>query len=138
MHLANPAPISSCEILEESIYRILIDFITKGAVHNGRKILRLADHSSPKLNVSCLPSGQHELGGRGRGGLAGSRSISQPLADDAADRAFGALYVIHAQSDSIAIPKSEFSEVSVKMFFADVLIDAVDPTLQDREIAFCG
>jgi hypothetical protein len=70
--------------------------------------------------------------------LATSRSVSQPLSDDAADRAFGALYIVHAESDSVAIPKIELAEITVKMFFVDVLIDAIDLTLQDREIAFCG
>src|SRR5437016_4091526 len=44
-------------------------------------------------------SSQIGLGAFGLGGgLATSRSVSQPLADDAADCTFGTLYVIHAES----------------------------------------
>src|ERR1700731_1315076 len=67
----------------------------------------VSSSSSPpsKGSLSCTgslygASSQSGLGGFGvGGGLATSRSISQPLADDAADRALSALYVIRAESD---------------------------------------
>jgi hypothetical protein len=70
--------------------------------------------------------------------LATSRSVSQPLADDATDRALSALYIVHAKSDSIAVFEIELGEVTVKMFLADVLIDAIDSAFQDREVIFGG
>jgi hypothetical protein len=70
--------------------------------------------------------------------LATSRSVSQSLADDAADRALGALYIINAKRDSVAVPKIEFGEVTVKVFLADLLVDAVNAALQDRKIVLGG
>src|SRR5580692_2759462 len=44
-------------------------------------------------------------GGRFGGRFSTSRSIGQPLADDAPDRAFGALNVIDAERDPVAVTK---------------------------------
>src|SRR5580704_4789584 len=100
--------------------------------------------SSPPSNgsLNCIgflygAFSQSGLDGSGLvGGLAMSRSVSQPLADDAADRAFGAFYIVHAKSDPIAVPEIEFREVTVQVGFADMEIAANDAALQDREIAF--
>jgi hypothetical protein len=84
-------------------------------------------------------SSQNGLGGFGLGGgLATSRSVSQPLADDAADRTLGPLYIVNTESDSVAVAEIEFCQIAVKVFFADVLIDAIDPALQDGEVIFGG
>ena len=67
-------------------------------------------------------SSQSGLGGFGIGaGLATSRSISQPLADDAPDCTFGPFYIVHPESDSIAVPKIELGKVAMKVFLAHVL-----------------
>lgn len=68
--------------------------------------------------------------------MATSRSISQPLADDAPNGTLGPLNVVNAECDTIAIAEIEFGEITVKVFLADVLINAVDATLQDREVIF--
>jgi hypothetical protein len=70
--------------------------------------------------------------------LATSRSVSQPLADDASDSAFGALDIIHAESDSVAVAEIELGEVTVKVFLANVLVDAINTALQDRKVIFCA
>jgi hypothetical protein len=67
-----------------------------------------------------------------------SRSVGKSFAHDAADSALGPLNIVDTQSDAVAIPEVEFGEVTVKVLFAHVLIDAVDSALQDREITFCG
>src|SRR5258705_5517913 len=54
-----------------------------------------------------------------------SCSISQPLADDAFDRTFGAFYVIYAQPNAIAIAEVVFREIAVQVLFAAMLVDAL-------------
>jgi hypothetical protein len=71
-------------------------------------------------------------------GLPMSRSLSEPLADYAANCAIGALYIVDAERDPVAVAEIEFGEIAVKVFLADVLIDAVDSALQDREVIFGG
>jgi hypothetical protein len=67
-----------------------------------------------------------------------SRSVSEPLADYPAQGPVRAFQVINTECDPVAVPKIEFGEVTVKVFLADVLIDAVDPAFQDREISLGG
>jgi hypothetical protein len=65
-----------------------------------------------------------------------SRSIGEPFADYAAKRAIGAFSVIDAERNAVVMPEIEFGEVAMQMFLADVLIDTVDPSLQDRKVPF--
>jgi hypothetical protein len=52
------------------------------------------------------PSGQNGSGDFGFSGLAVSRSIGEPLADNAANRARASLHVINAKPDPVAYRKS--------------------------------
>ena len=67
-----------------------------------------------------------------------SRSIGQPLPDDALDSSLGTLFIIDAQRRAVVVPEIKLGEIAMKMLFADVLINAIDTTLQDREEVFCG
>ena len=44
----------------------------------------------------------------------------------------------YAFTDPVGVAEIEFGEVAVQMGFADVLVNAVDAALQDREITFGG
>jgi hypothetical protein len=70
--------------------------------------------------------------------LAISRSISEPLADDATNRTLRPLNIINSKRDPIVVPKIKFGEITMQMFLADVLIDAIDPALEDREVSLGG
>jgi hypothetical protein len=65
-----------------------------------------------------------------------SRSIGEAFPNDTFDRTLGALYVIYAEPDAIAIAEIEFGKIAVQVFFAAMLIDAFHATFEDREIAF--
>jgi hypothetical protein len=67
-----------------------------------------------------------------------SRSISKPLSDDALNRALGALHVIYAEPNAIAIAKVELSKVTVQVLFAAMLVDAGHATLENRIVTFNG
>src|SRR5438067_1050216 len=67
-----------------------------------------------------------------------SRSVGEPLADDAAERPVGALYIVNAECDALVVPEVELGEVALQVLFVDVVIYADDSALQDREIAFNG
>ena len=67
-----------------------------------------------------------------------SRSIGEAFPNDAFDRALGALYVIYAKPNAIAIAKIEFGKVAVQMAFAAMLVDAFHTALEDRKVAFNG
>jgi hypothetical protein len=67
-----------------------------------------------------------------------SCSIGETLSNDTFDRALGALYVIYAEPDAIAIAKIEFGKVAMQMPFAAMLIDALHAALEDRIVAFNG
>jgi hypothetical protein len=67
-----------------------------------------------------------------------SRSIDQPLANDAAQRAIGALDIINPQWDPLVVAEIELGKILLQMLLADVVIDTIDVALQDREIALDG
>jgi hypothetical protein len=101
--------------------------------------------SSPPSNGSLNCTGSlygtpsaNGLGGWGLGTLATSRSIGKPLADDALDGAFGTLFVVNAECGAVVVPEIKLSEISMKMLFADMLIDAIDAALQDRKEVLGG
>ena len=66
--------------------------------------------------------------------LLGCRYVSRLLATPliAISRAFG---IVKAERDPIVIAKIELAEIPLQVFLADVMIDAVDAALEDREIA---
>src|SRR6185312_8538650 len=65
-----------------------------------------------------------------------SRSIGQALADDALNRAFGALNVVNAQPCPIVITEIKFREIAVKVTLFAVLIHALHAAFEDRIEAF--
>src|ERR1700680_4393873 len=67
-----------------------------------------------------------------------SRSVSQSLADDAAQRPTGTLDIINAKSDALVVPEIELGQIPFQMFFADVVVHADNPAFKDREITFYG
>jgi hypothetical protein len=71
-------------------------------------------------------------------GFSVSRSISEPLSNDAANRASASLHIINAKSDPVAVPEVELGKIAVKVPLGTVLIDAGHPALEDREKAFDG
>ncbi len=73
-----------------------------------------------------------------RSGLPVSRSIGEPLADNAAQRPIGALYVVHAEHDPVVVSKIKLGEVTMQVFFADMLVNAIDAALEDREVSLSG
>jgi hypothetical protein len=80
--------------------------------------------------------------GWSRDGLGGRRrcpaSISKALPYDAFDRAIGASDVIDTEPDPVRIAEIKFGQIPMQVSLAHVLIDAVDPALHDREVAFDG
>src|SRR6516162_2318048 len=81
-------------------------------------------------------SGQGSLGGSGLGGFAVSRSIGQPFPIYTTKRASGALHVIDAQRDAVAVPEIKLAQIPVQMSFGAMLVYAPHPALEDREEAF--
>jgi hypothetical protein len=67
-----------------------------------------------------------------------SRLIGQSLPNDAAQRAGRTLYIVHTQRDPLVVAEIELSKIPLQVFLADVMIDAIDAPLQDREISFDG
>jgi hypothetical protein len=65
-----------------------------------------------------------------------SRSIGETLSNDAFDRALGAIYVIYAEPDAIAIAEIEFGKIAVQMLFAAMLIDALHAAFENRIVTF--
>ena len=64
-----------------------------------------------------------------------SRSIGQSLANCALNRTGGALHVIYALPDAIAIPEIELAQVAVQVLLGAMLVDALHAALEDRIVA---
>src|SRR6202051_995213 len=67
-----------------------------------------------------------------------SRSIGQPLADSALNRAGGALNVIYAEPNAVAISEIELRQIAVQMLLLAMLVDAFHAALEDRIVALNG
>src|SRR3954465_6676497 len=63
------------------------------------------------------------------------RSIGQPSSDRTFDRLGAAFLVAYGERDPLVVAKIELCQIPLQMFFADVVIYAVDSTLEDREVA---
>jgi hypothetical protein len=59
-----------------------------------------------------------------------SRSIGKPLANDTHKSALGALDIIYAEPDAIAIAEIKFAQIAMQMLFAAMLIDAFHATFE--------
>jgi hypothetical protein len=67
-----------------------------------------------------------------------SRSIGKALPNDAFDRPFGTLHIVNTKADAIAIAEIELGKISVQVFLAAMLVDALHAALEDRIVAFNG
>lgn len=67
-----------------------------------------------------------------------SRSIGEPLADDAGQRDIGAGPIIGTVGDTVVIAELEFASIAVQMLLVAMLINTAHPALKDREITFDG
>lgn len=64
-----------------------------------------------------------------------SRSVSQPLPDDALQSALGALSVIYSELDAIAMAEIELADISVQMLLRAVLVDTLHSALENAVIS---
>src|SRR5262249_32802388 len=64
--------------------------------------------------------------------------IGEPLARCSGHGAGGALYVVNPKLRAVVEPKVELREVTVDMLLINVLVDADQPALEDREETFKG
>ena len=67
-----------------------------------------------------------------------SRSISQPLANDAFQSDIGACRIINAKLDPVRIAEIELRNIAVQVAFAAMLINALHATLEDAIEALDG
>src|SRR5689334_22152101 len=65
-------------------------------------------------------------------------SIGQPLALGALDRLLGALAVFDAECLAHVVAELEFGQIAVQVLLAAVLIDALHPALENREVSLDG
>jgi len=65
-----------------------------------------------------------------------SLMVGQPLAFDALDRGFGAVDVADAERHAMVVTEIKFREIPMQVLLSAVLIHALHPALEDREIAF--
>jgi hypothetical protein len=67
-----------------------------------------------------------------------SRSIGQSLTYNAPNDAIGSLNVVDAECGPLVVAEVELGKIPLQVLLADVMIDAINATLQDREVAFNG
>ena len=67
-----------------------------------------------------------------------SPPISHPLSDDALQRDRRALAIGKAKRGAVVITKIKFAEITLQMFLAYVVIDAIDTALEDRKVSLHG
>src|SRR4051812_48532601 len=65
-------------------------------------------------------------------------AIVKPLPNDAGERMFRPLAIVHPQSDAVIIAEIELRKIAVKMPFAAMLVNALHPALEDRKEPFCS
>ena len=64
--------------------------------------------------------------------------ISEALADDAFEQHIGAVGIVVAKGNAVAVAEVEFVDVALQMLARAMLIDAAHSALEDAEIAFDG
>lgn len=62
--------------------------------------------------------------------------MGESLADDAAQGSFRALWVTDLKRNTMIIPEVKFCKIPLQVLLADVVINAVDAALQNREASF--
>jgi hypothetical protein len=107
--------------------------------------LSIASSSSPSSNRNLNCSGflygppiASDLGGIDFDRFAVSRSIGQPLANDAPDRALGTLNVINPVRNPVVVSEIELGQITMKVFLVHMLVGADQPALENREEPFKG
>ena len=65
-----------------------------------------------------------------------SRSIGEPLANDTLEHRIGAVRVVVAEGDTVAVAEIELCQIALQMLLAAMLVDATHPALEDRKEAF--
>jgi hypothetical protein len=78
------------------------------------------------------------LEGRRACPVSTSRSVGKAFSDDSFDRQISAGAIIDPQLGAVAVAEIELGEVTFQVCFADMLVDAIDAALQDREVALDG
>jgi hypothetical protein len=68
--------------------------------------------------------------------LATSRFVGQSPSFESLKRDLGALGIVNAEFRASVLPKIKFGEISVKVLFVHMLIDADQAALKDREETF--
>lgn len=63
-------------------------------------------------------------------------SIGKALSNDPLEELRGADFVVHAKARTVGIAEIEFRRVAMKMLIGDMVVDANDAALQDREVIF--
>src|SRR5690606_16137101 len=71
-----------------------------------------------------------------RSGVFTSPPISEALSDHASNGHFGAVGIIYAKGDAVAVAEIELGKVAVQVLLGDVLVDALHAALEDRIVAF--
>lgn len=90
--------------------------------------------SDPLRHAWSLPT----LRGRSRCPASTSRSVGKPLALDPHDGQIGAGAVANTNRHAVAVPEVEFGQIAVKMDLGNMLVDAIDAALEDREVPLGG
>ena len=67
-----------------------------------------------------------------------SRLIGEALPNEAGQHEIRALYVIYAEANAVAIAEAKFREITVKVLFLAVLVNAFHAALENRIVAFNG
>ena len=67
-----------------------------------------------------------------------SRSVSQPLANDALQHPVGAGDIVNAKADPVVAPEIELCDVAVQMPLGAMLVDALHAPLEHAVEAFGG
>jgi hypothetical protein len=65
-----------------------------------------------------------------------SCSVGETLPDDAFDRALGALYVIYAEPDAVAIAEIKFAQITMQMALATMLVNSLHAAFENRIVTF--
>src|SRR5262249_55572850 len=76
--------------------------------------------------------------GNGCGPRSSSCSIGKSLTLGASQDAIGASQVVISSLDAIGVTEVELGQVALQMDFTNVLVNAIDATLQDTEIPLNG
>ena len=78
------------------------------------------------------------LRGRRRWPCSTSRSVCQATTPSSLKDQVGASFVVNAQLHPMGVAEIEFVQIPLQMGFRDVLENAIDASLEDREVSLNG